>query len=118
MAKLFAEGKAAVPFALLTNASGKLEKERAKQFNHTLFGTEESFLKAEHIICAHTPLKELVPKYKDRPILIGGRGDILEISKHYGFNKAITGVELYSLMPHLCPLLNVFTDYELYKTKM
>jgi hypothetical protein len=56
------------------------------------------------MILCHTPLKQLVPKYHDKFVLVSGCGDVLALTKEYGFAKAIHVDEFFALHPELCNL--------------
>ena len=57
------------------------------------------------MICCHTPLKKQVPVYGDKFVLISGNKDVMDVSAHYGFKKAIHVEELYALIPGISPLV-------------
>jgi len=56
------------------------------------------------MILCHTPLKQLVPKYKDDFVLVSGEGSILDICQAYGFKKCVHVVELFAMMPQIAAL--------------
>lgn len=48
-------------------------------------------------------MRDLNALYKDRPVLICGKGDLLQIAKHYGFRKPVTTQQLFNAMPTAVP---------------
>lgn len=56
------------------------------------------------MICCHTPFRKLVPDLGDKFVLVSGIKNVMNVSKEYGFKKAIHVEELYALMPYLAPL--------------
>lgn len=52
-------------------------------------------------------MRDLVPELGDRPVLVSGRGDVLNMARAYGFTKALHARELGAAMPTATP----FTTY-------
>ncbi len=52
-------------------------------------------------------MRDLVPELGDRPVLVSGRGDVLNIARAYGFSRALHARELGAAMPTATP----FTTY-------
>ena len=48
----------------------------------------------------------MVPKYGEKFILVTGNGNMMDVCKHYGFQKAVHVEELYSLMPDIAPFIH------------
>ena len=46
----------------------------------------------------------MVPEFGDKFVLVSGNGSVMDVCKHYGFNKAIHTEELFAIMPQLSPL--------------
>ena len=57
------------------------------------------------MILCQSPLRQLVPKYSDKYILVCGMGDLINVSQEYGFTRAIHIDEYFSLHPELSPLV-------------
>lgn len=76
-----------VPYMFLTNGGGVLESEKARQLSK-LFETDIS---EKEVCLSHTPMKGLVDSYKDKLVLVTGKGDNpVDISKAYGFKKVVS----------------------------
>ena len=73
--------------------------------SHSESGDKNILLEANQMICSHTPLKKMVPAFGDKFILVTGNGNVLDVCKHYGFQKPIHVEELYSLMPDIAPFI-------------
>ena len=99
-----------LPFTLLTNGGGDTEKARTDLVNRRMFGRtapqgeDDLLLDPSQMICCHTPLRRLVPEFKDKYVLVTGNKDVMSVCQEYGYTKAIHAEELYALMPYLCPL--------------
>lgn len=93
-----------MPFTLLTNGGGILEKERAHKIN-TALADDSSPIDASNLILCHTPLSDpkFVDKYRDSFVVVSGLGNVLDVALHYGYKKAIDILELYALFPNACP---------------
>ena len=67
-------------------------------------GPDDTILGPSQMICCHTPLREYVPKYGDKFVLVSGNGDVMNVCKEYGLRKAIHVEELFALIPALSPI--------------
>ena len=47
-----------------------------------------------------------MPDFGDKFVLVTGIKNVMNVTKEYGFKKAIHVEELYALMPYLCPLID------------
>ncbi len=94
-----------IPFIMLSNGGGSIEEEKVEVINDML-GSAGLFNKDDVILC-HTPLKELVPKYRGKWIMTNGLGNCHDIAKHYGYERIITTEEYSSYFPDICPLVNI-----------
>ena len=95
-----------LPLVLLTNAGGKLEHKWTDMINETLFGTapspNEPVVKPEQMILSHTPLKQMLPKYGDKFVLVSGMHEAVDVCVEYGFKKAMHAEEVLALIPEIC----------------
>ncbi|EIW67341.1 hypothetical protein TREMEDRAFT_33906, partial [Tremella mesenterica DSM 1558] len=75
-----------VPFLLLTNGGGMTEAERCKALSEEL----EVPLGPNQLVQSHTPLRDYVMDYADKPVLVvGGQGDAgRRIAESYGLKRA------------------------------
>ncbi|KAF9182237.1 hypothetical protein BGZ51_004855 [Haplosporangium sp. Z 767] len=91
-----------VPYIFLTNGGGVLESEKADQLAKKLGFP----VNPDHMIVSHSPMRSLVPKYKDANVLVvGGSGtNCKEVAEFYGFRHVFTPRELHAIHPSICPL--------------
>ena len=90
---------ARLPVAFLTNGGGVTERRKAEQLSDWL----DINVSPQQVVLSHTPFRPLAPKYADQPVLVVGRGHIIEVAKHYGFHKIITTSKLAKALPHAVP---------------
>jgi HAD superfamily hydrolase (TIGR01456 family) len=74
-----------IPHVYLTNGGGVTEEAKAKQLSK-LFGIE---VPTSQIILSHTPMQDLVDKYKDKLILTFGMTDVRNVAQTYGFKHVL-----------------------------
>lgn len=81
------------PFIFLTNGGGLTEEDHTERLAMRL-GLP---LDSHQFVQSHTPFKDLVDKYGDKPILVlGGKGDqIIKVAHAYGFKKVITDSDIF-----------------------
>ena len=46
----------------------------------------------------------MVEIYKDKWVLVSGLGDMIQVAKEYGYQKAIDIEELFALYPQISPV--------------
>ncbi|KAL9611464.1 MAG: hypothetical protein Q9167_003901 [Letrouitia subvulpina] len=74
-----------VPYIFLTNGGGKTEQERCVDLSRQL----ELEVSPGQFICGHTPMGEMVEKYKT-VLVVGGEGDKCRtVAEGYGFKDVI-----------------------------
>ncbi len=90
-----------VPFMLMTNGGGYHESTRAQKLTER-FGVR---IEDDQIIQSHTPMKELVSEYKDKPVLIAGKRyeHLLHLAKEYGFKYPVSIEQYHKEYPLLYP---------------
>ncbi|RKF56580.1 putative CDP-alcohol phosphatidyltransferase class-I family protein C22A12.08c [Golovinomyces cichoracearum] len=104
-----------IPFILLTNGGGKLEKERVAELSEKL----EVHISEENFIQSHTPFKLLVHgtstqcALENKTVLaIGGRGHkCREVALDYGFKNVVMPADILIAHPNIWPFNQIFTDY-------
>ena len=92
-----------LPFVLLTNGGGRLEKDKAMQLNE-LFGFQEysyEYFIEKDVLLNFSPLRPIMKEYEEKPVLIIGSQDIERIAQSCGLKQYITLDEFCSLYPHL-----------------
>jgi HAD superfamily hydrolase (TIGR01456 family) len=88
-----------IPWIFLTNGGGVTEEEKASALS----------LKLSHPIDhrrlqqAHTPLRTLVPHYRDRLILAFGSAGAKNVALHYGFKNVLSTSDVHSAFPPIYP---------------
>lgn len=97
------DGRWRYPVVFMTNGGGTSEARKAQQLTEWL-GVPVS---EQQVILSHSPMRDLVPELGDRPVLVSGRGDVLNMARAYGFTKALHARELGAAMPTATP----FTTY-------
>ncbi|KAI8827001.1 HAD-like domain-containing protein [Fimicolochytrium jonesii] len=79
-----------IPFIVLTNSGGELEAEKARKLSNIL-GIE---VKDKQVLVSHSPMRELVPDYKDKLVHVVGPTHCKNVAHSYGFRRVITSHEL------------------------
>ncbi|KAJ5174471.1 uncharacterized protein N7482_000348 [Penicillium canariense] len=75
-----------VPYIFLTNGGGKTEQERCQDLSRQL----EYEVCPGQFICGHTPMREMVERYKT-VLVVGGEGEKCRIvAEEYGFENVVT----------------------------
>lgn len=88
-----------VPSIFVTNGGGKLELQRAEDLSKGL-GTE---IRVDQIIQGHTPMRDLVPLYKN-VLVVGGVGNICRhVAESYGFKNVYTPLDILKWNPAVSP---------------
>lgn len=82
-----------IPFIFLTNGGGLTEEAHTERLAMRL-GIP---LDSHQFVQSHTPYKDLVDRYADRPILVlGGTAEqVRDVARAYGFRKAITSADIF-----------------------
>jgi len=90
-----------VPFLVMTNGGGVDESVRAIKLSER-FGVE---IGADQIIQSHTPMKDLVQKYANDPVLLVGKhyDKLAHLADAYGFRYPVTVEQYHSQTPLLYP---------------
>lgn len=88
-----------VPSIYVTNGGGKPEKVRAEDLSKRL----ETEIKVEQIIQGHTPMRDLVPLYKN-VLVVGGVGNVCRnVAESYGFKNVFTPLDILKWNPAVSP---------------
>lgn len=88
-----------VPSIYVTNGGGKPEKVRAEDLSKRL----ETEIKVEQIIQGHTPMRDLVPLYKN-VLVVGGVGNVCRnVAESYGFTNVYTPLDILKWNPAVSP---------------
>lgn len=88
-----------VPFIFLTNGGGVSELQKAKELTEKL----DIPIDPRKVLLSHTPLRSLVPQYKDKPVLILGHDKCYDVARDYGFNKACNVPMIHAHSPDMFP---------------
>lgn len=73
------------PYIFMTNGGGCLEQEKAHEISSVFFPGLPVPVRASQVQLSHTPMRALVPEYRDRPVLVLGSKDFVHVAKSYGF---------------------------------
>ncbi|KXZ41884.1 hypothetical protein GPECTOR_252g631 [Gonium pectorale] len=112
------DGRWRYPVVFMTNGGGVCEARKAAQLTEWLRapvtadqasggGRTAQGLDPRVVILSHTPMRDLVPELADVPVLVSGRGDVLQVARSYGLRRALHTRELGAAMPAATP----FTKY-------
>ncbi|PBP15530.1 HAD-superfamily hydrolase, partial [Diplocarpon rosae] len=104
-----------IPFILLTNGGGKLERERVQELSEKL----EISLSEDNFVQSHTPFKDLLDGsgarkgLRDSTILVtGGDGDkCRRVAESYGFKHVVTPADIITAEPDIWPFSQEFSEY-------
>mmetsp|Transcript_27531 Transcript_27531/g.74478 ORF Transcript_27531/g.74478 Transcript_27531/m.74478 type:complete len:405 (+) Transcript_27531:147-1361(+) len=94
-----AQGQWKFPVCFLTNGGGVTEAQKAAEISNWLNVPASE----DQVILSHTPMRSLVPALQQQPVLICGRGSVLEVARHYGFNRCLTVEQLARALPNAVP---------------
>lgn len=114
-----------IPFALLTNGGGQLEETRTNFLNSCLspvnsisnlidigLDSDYNILTPDQLVQSHTPLKQLVNKYK-RVLVVGGPDpNARDVILSYGFNEVIRPIDIIKSVPEIWPFKR-YTTHEI-----
>lgn len=88
-----------IPWILLTNGGGKLEKDRVAELSQKLSVRIEE----KQFLQSHTPFRDFVGN-TDRILAVGGRQDrVKEIAQNYGFKDVVIPREVAGTVPEVSP---------------
>lgn len=73
-------------------------------------------IQENELVLSHTPFRNLLPKYKNKTILISGIEDITDIIETYGYTNYITHEEYFKIYSHSLPFfLNNYSQSDIEK---
>lgn len=88
-----------VPSIYVTNGGGKPELVRAADLSKRL----ETEIRVDQIIQGHTPMRDLVPLYKN-VLVVGGVGNVCRnVAESYGFKNVYTPLDILKWNPAVSP---------------
>lgn len=88
-----------VPSIYVTNGGGKPELARAEDLSKRLGTT----IRIDQIIQGHTPMRDLVPLYKN-VLVVGGVGNVCRnVAESYGFRNVYTPLDILKWNPAVSP---------------
>lgn len=88
-----------VPSIYVTNGGGKPELARAQDLSKRL----ETEIRVDQIIQGHTPMRDLVPIYKN-VLVVGGVGNVCRnVAESYGFKNVFTPLDILKWNPAVSP---------------
>ena len=88
-----------VPSIYVTNGGGKPELVRAEDLSKRL----QTEIRVDQIIQGHTPMRDLVPLYKN-VLVVGGVGNVCRnVAESYGFKNVFTPLDILKWNPAVSP---------------
>lgn len=96
-------GKPRMPIAYLTNGGGMTEHDRSKQLS-SMFGIQ---IDSKQMILSHSPFRDLLPLFHDKPVLVVGRSQSQQVASHYGYSQTISSKQLIQRNPSCVPFINL-----------
>lgn len=88
-----------VPSIFVTNGGGKPELQRAEDLLQRL----KTEIRVDQIIQGHTPMRDLVPQYKN-VLVVGGVGNVCRnVAELYGFKNVYTPLDILHWNPAVSP---------------
>ncbi|EEQ39509.1 putative uncharacterized CDP-alcohol phosphatidyl transferase class-I family [Clavispora lusitaniae] len=88
-----------VPSIYVTNGGGKPESVRAEDLSKRL----QTEIRVDQIIQGHTPMRDLVPLYKN-VLVVGGVGNVCRnVAESYGFKNVFTPLDILKWNPAVSP---------------
>lgn len=88
-----------VPSIYVTNGGGKPELQRAEDLSKRL----DTHIRIDQIIQGHTPMRDLVPLYKN-VLVVGGVGNVCRnVAESYGFKNVYTPLDILKWNPAVSP---------------
>ncbi|GMM36886.1 hypothetical protein DASC09_042110 [Saccharomycopsis crataegensis] len=95
-----------VPYIFVTNGGGRSEKARSEELSKRL-GVK---IEENQVIQGHTPMKDLVSKFKT-VLVIGGVGDACrKVAEGYGFQDVVTPLDIMKWKPSVTPYHTLTED--------
>jgi HAD superfamily hydrolase (TIGR01456 family) len=88
-----------VPVAFLTNGGGVTEEAKAAQLSEWL----DVRVEGSQVVLSHTPFRQFAAHFADKPVVVVGRGKVVEVAQHYGFRRVTTTQQLAQATPHSVP---------------
>ena len=95
-----------IPISLITNGGGELEEHRGNRISNILNLEDKYKFKANEVFLCHTPMKDLIPKFKDKFVLITGIKNCDEVIENYGFTNYMTTHEYSTIFEDIVPLFS------------
>ncbi|SCW04085.1 LAFE_0H05578g1_1 [Lachancea fermentati] len=88
-----------VPYIFITNGGGRSEKARCKDLSQRLGIT----VTEDQVIQGHTPMKDLVPVYKNVLVVGGVLDSCRKVAQGYGFQHVYIPIDIMNWNPSVTP---------------
>ncbi|CEP64583.1 uncharacterized protein LALA0_S12e02256g [Lachancea lanzarotensis] len=88
-----------VPYIFITNGGGRSEKARCKDLSKRLGIT----VTEDQVIQGHTPMKDLVPAYKNVLVVGGVLDSCRKVAQEYGFDNVYIPLDVMKWNPSVTP---------------
>ncbi|TFJ88675.1 hypothetical protein NSK_000244 [Nannochloropsis salina CCMP1776] len=103
-----------VPFVFLTNGGGCMEDAKAHEMSDVFFPELPVPIRPSQVMLSHTPMKSLLPLYKDKQILALGSKDYAAVCRAYGFQHVVTVEDVLHAHPELYPFKTYHKRHDLH----
>lgn len=103
-----------IPFIFITNGGGCLEEDKAKEISDVFFPELPHKIRHDQVMLSHTPMKALLPTYKDKQVLVLGSKDYVNVCRAYGFNHVVTVEDVLHAHPELYPFKTYHKRHDLH----
>ncbi|WVR07444.1 TIGR01456 family HAD hydrolase [Kwoniella sp. DSM 27419] len=99
-----------IPFLLITNGGGVPDDERRAHLSEEL-GVQ---LSPDQLVQSHTPIKQYVQQYKDKPVLVvgGARDSCRRVAESYGLKHAYIPQDIIAWRPSIWDRTELTPDEE------
>lgn len=104
-----------LPYIFITNGGGCLEEAKATEICDVFFPGLSHPIRSSQILLSHTPMRSLLPQYKDKQILALGSRDYTAVCRSYGFQNVVTVEDVLHAHPELYPFKTYHKRLDLHK---
>ena len=88
-----------ITFCFLTNGGGVSEAYKAAQLSEWM----KIPISEKNVVLSHSPMKMLVPQYRNQFVCVVGSDSSKDVAKDYGFQKAVLPKDIFNWNPSVWP---------------
>ncbi|KPI86499.1 hypothetical protein ABL78_4439 [Leptomonas seymouri] len=88
-----------IPFLFMTNGGGKSEAEKAEELSELL----KCPVQPTQVLLAHSPMRLLVPEFREQRVVVVGAPHCAAIAREYGFRRAMSIQQFQCEHPETVP---------------